>query len=82
MVNVELVTVTNDKQRLLLDTIVRNNHSYVPNTNTVGRHIDYLIYVGTECVGMIGCGSATYPPCKDVLNYLNISKNEYKERFN
>lgn len=62
--------------------MVETYHSYVPTFNSVGRRIDWLIYLDDEIIGMIGIGSSTYPPCKDLLTYLNISKSEYKDIFN
>ena len=62
--------------------MVETYHSYVPSFNSVGRRIDWLIYYDDEIIGMIGIGSSTYPPCKDLLKYLNISKLEYKDMFN
>ena len=62
--------------------IIETYHSYVPTSKSVGRRIDWLISVDGEIVGMIGIGSATYPPCKDVLEKLNITKREYKDIFN
>lgn len=62
--------------------IVENYHSYVPTFKSVGRRIDWLIYADEEIVGMIGIGSSTYPPCKDILTKLNMSKLQYKEIFN
>lgn len=62
--------------------LIEKHHSYVPTYCSVGRRIDYLICVDNHPVGVIGIGSGTYPPCKDVLKYLNISKQEYREIFN
>jgi hypothetical protein len=31
---------------------------------------------------MIGIGSSVYPPPKDILRYLNITKEQYKNQFN
>lgn len=62
--------------------IIETYHSYVPTSKSVGRRLDWLISVDGEIVGMIGIGSATYPPCKDVLEKLNITKREYKDIFN
>ncbi len=31
---------------------------------------------------MIGIGSSVYPPPKDMLRYMNLSKFEYKDVFN
>lgn len=62
--------------------IIETYHSYVPTSKSVGRRLDWLISVDGEIVGMIGIGSATYPPCKDVLKKLNITKKEYKDIFN
>jgi hypothetical protein len=63
-------------------TLVEQNHSYVPNLNTIGRHIDFLIEDENGFLGFVGIGSATYPPCKDVLNFLNCTKEDYKSIFN
>ena len=35
-----------------------------------------------ECIGMIGLGSSVYPPPKDILRHLGMSKQEYKVAFN
>lgn len=79
---VELKLITTKEQYNLAKQIVENHHSYVPTFNSVGRRIDWLIYYNNEIIGMIGIGSSTYPPCKDLLNYLNLTKNEYKDKFN
>lgn len=81
-VSVNLKLIENDTDRILAKQIVEQHHSYVPTYNSVGRRIDWLIYVDNVLSGMIGIGSATYPPCKDLLNYLCISKEEYKQIFN
>jgi len=67
--------------------IIENNHSYVPTNSSVGRRIDWLIFEHKEnclpdCIGMIGIGSSVYPPPKDILRFLNVSKDEYKNKFN
>jgi hypothetical protein len=87
----ELRLVKTSSQKELTNQIIKNNHSYVPTTKSVGRRIDYLIYdvrdievfpPDEECIGMIGVGSSTYPPCKDILARLSISKKDYKDIFN
>jgi len=80
MITLRLITTAYD--RSVANKIILDNHSYVPTIHTVGRHIDYLIYYDSKLIGMIGIGSATYPPCKDVLNYLNMSIEEYRNNFN
>ena len=77
-----LVCIQTRYQQALANSIIVNNHSYVPTVETVGRHIDYLIYYDNCLCGMIGIGSSTYPPCKDILRYVNLSKSEYKDKFN
>jgi hypothetical protein len=85
---IELVEVSTPEQKLLVKNIIENNHSYVPTNASVGRRIDWLIYYDDgstllpECIGMIGIGSSVYPPPKDILNFLGLSKNEYRDRFN
>jgi hypothetical protein len=80
--NVELILVSSDTQRDIAKHIIETYHSYVPTYKSVGRRIDYLVYHDGEIVGAVGIGSATYPPCKDVLRYMGVSKSEYKDIFN
>jgi len=83
---IELVQVITQEQKNLVKSIIETYHSYVPTNSSVGRRIDWLIYQDTdtlpECIGMIGLGSSVYPPPKDILNYLKVSKQEYKLIFN
>jgi hypothetical protein len=83
---IELVQVATQEQKNLVKSIIETHHSYVPTNSSVGRRIDWLIYQDTdtlpECIGMIGLGSSVYPPPKDILNYLKVSKQEYKLMFN
>jgi hypothetical protein len=80
--NVRLKLITKEEDKILAKQIVETHHSYVPTFKSVGRRIDWLVVVDGEVVGMIGIGSSTYPPCKDLLNRLSITKNEYKDIFN
>lgn len=80
--DVKLVTVKSSYEKQQIKDIIKNYHSYVPSYKSVGRRIDWLIYYNNAVIGMIGIGSATYPPCKDVLSKLNITKEEYKCIFN
>ena len=80
--NIELKLISNESDRELAKNIVENHHSYVPTYKSVGRRIDWLIYIDDELCGMIGIGSSTYPPCKDILRHLGMTKNDYKEQFN
>lgn len=79
-VELKLILTENDKN--IAKSIVENHHSYVPTFKSVGRRIDWLIFVDGKVKGMIGIGSSTYPPCKDILKRLNISKAEYRKIFN
>ncbi len=85
---IELTQVKTPEQKELVKNIIENNHSYVPTNSSVGRRIDWLIYhqeddmVLPECIGMIGLGSSVYPPPKDILRHLGMSKQEYKVAFN
>ncbi len=84
---IELVQVINQEQKNLVKWIIENHHSYVPTNSSVGRRIDWLIFIHDasplpKCIGMIGLGSSVYPPPKDILNYLGISKQQYKLIFN
>lgn len=83
---IELVEVKTKEQKELVKNIIEGHHSYVASNSSVGRRIDWLIYLDNgllgECIGMIGIGSSVYPPPKDILKYLNVSKEEYKNKFN
>lgn len=84
---IELIEVNTTEQKNLVKNIIENNHSYVPTNSSVGRRIDWLIFEHKEnclpeCIGMIGIGSSVYPPPKDILRFLNVSKDEYKNIFN
>jgi len=84
---IELVQVETKEQKELVKWVIENHHSYVPTNSSVGRRIDWLIYYHypdtlPKCIGMIGLGSSVYPPPKDILRHLNLSKQEYKSVFN
>jgi hypothetical protein len=80
--NIDIQLITTKEQRSIARNIVEQHHSYVPTMNSVGRRIDWLIYYDYQVVGMIGIGSSVYPPPKDILTYLNVTKNEYRLIFN
>jgi len=77
-------------QKLQVKNIIEKHHSYVPSARSVGRRIDWLIFHPDhenafgipQAVGMIGVGSSVYPPPKDLLTYVGMSKSEYKDDFN
>ena len=81
-----LEQVITKQQKEVVKHIIENYHSYVPTNASVGRRIDWLIYesleFGSAPVGMIGLGSSVYPPPKDILIRMNVSKNEYRTIFN
>jgi hypothetical protein len=81
-----LVQVTTKAQKDAVKYIIENYHSYVPTNASVGRRIDWLIYeddiFGSQPIGMIGLGSSVYPPPKDILRRMELSKNEYRTIFN
>ena len=84
---IELVQVETKEQKNIVKDIIVNNHSYVPTNSSVGRRIDWLIYHHDDmplptCIGMIGIGSYVYPPPKDILRQLGVSKEQYKNSFN
>ena len=88
MIKLELVEY--HLQKLQVKRIIEKHHSYVPSNSSVGRRIDWLIYhsdykniLGVEKpIGMIGIGSSVYPPPKDILSYVGMTKSEYKDNFN
>lgn len=81
-----LVQVKTKEQKDVVKNIIETYHSYVPTNTSVGRRIDWLIYeddnFGSKPVGMIGLGSSVYPPPKDILREMKISKDEYRKIFN
>lgn len=79
---IQLILIETDEQREIARKIVETHHSYVPSFDSVGRRIDWFVLVDERIVGVIGVGSATYPPCKDVLRHLGITKKQYKGVFN
>jgi len=85
MISIELVTTKEQKQEV--KHIIETYHSYVASAASVGRRIDWLIYDTQEgslpeCIGMIGLGSSVYPPPKDLLRKVGLSKDEYRLVFN
>ena len=88
MITIELVKDKTQKQ--MVKNIIENHHSYVPNNSSVGRRIHWLVYHSDytnvlglgKPIGMIGMGSSVYPPPKDILRYVGMNKDEYKENFN
>ena len=88
MIRLELVEY--HMQKLQVKRIIEKHHSYVPSNRSVGRRIDWLIYHSEhtnvfgieEPVGMVGLGSSVYPPPKDILSYVGMTKSEYKDNFN
>ena len=88
---IKLREVKSEEQKKLVRKIIRQYHSYVPTTDSVGRRIDWLIYdvrddsifpLDEDLVGMIGIGSSVYPPPKDLLRHVGMSMKEYKDAFN
>ena len=81
--------VNTESASKLVKNIIENHHSYVPNNSSVGRRIDWLVYHNDEerfgipkAVGMVGIGSSVNPPPKDILRYVGMKKDEYKDNFN
>jgi hypothetical protein len=83
---ITLIQVKTKEQKDIVKKIIETYHSYVPTNASVGRRIDWLIYDDSGFpqypIGMIGIGSSVYPPPKDILNELGVSKEEYKGIFN
>ena len=84
MISLELVTTKEQKQEV--KSIIETYHSYVASAASVGRRVDWLVYCTQEglpeCIGMIGLGSSVYPPPKDLLRRVGLSKDEYRGVFN
>ena len=79
---IELILAKTNTEKELVKAIIKQHHSYVKSSVSVGRRIDWLVYLEGLAVGMIGIGSATYPPSKDILNYLELDKKDYRGIFN
>ena len=85
MISIELVVTKRQKEEV--KNIIETYHSYVASAASVGRRIDWLIYYTEEgnlpeCIGMIGLGSSVYPPPKDLLRKVGMSKEQYRQVFN
>jgi hypothetical protein len=82
----KLIEVKTKEQKSMVKNIIENHHSYVASNSSVGRRIDWLIYEENDFmelpIGMIGIGSSVYPPPKDILIELGVSKEQYKSIFN
>ena len=86
----KLELVNSEWQKTSVKRIIEKHHSYVPSARSVGRRIDWLIYHPDyvnalnvpQAVGMIGVGSSVYPPPKDLLSYVGMTKSGYKDNFN
>ena len=86
----KLELVNSQWQKDHVKRIIEKHHSYVSSARSVGRRIDWLIYHPDyvnalnvpQAVGMIGVGSSVYPPPKDLLSYVGMTKSEYKDNFN
>ena len=86
----KLELVNSQWQKDHVKRIIEKHHSYVPSARSVGRRIDWLIFHPDyenafgipQAVGMIGVGSSVYPPPKDLLSYVGMTKSVYKDNFN
>ena len=77
------LVVANDKtSKNFIKETIKEFHSYVPSVSSVGRRIDWVVFNDDKPIGMIGIGSSVYPPPKDILTHINMTKNEYKNNFN
>jgi len=79
---IELRVVNDDNAKQYVKETIQKFHSYVPSTQSVGRRIDWVVFNEGKPVGMIGIGSSVYPPPKDILNYVKMKKDVYKNNFN
>jgi len=88
---IKLRIVESDEQKKMVNSLIERHHSYVPTTDSVGRRIDWLIYDvrnediwphDEDLLGMIGIGSSVYPPPKDILTYVGLTKEQYRNVFN
>ena len=79
---IELTIANDDISKKFINETIKNFHSYVPSTASVGRRIDWVVFNNGKPVGMIGIGSSVYPPPKDILRHLNMPIKEYRNNFN
>ncbi len=79
---IELRIARDQSAKNFIKETIKNYHSYVPTTASVGRRLDWVVLYKDKPVGMIGIGSSVYPPPKDILNEIKMSKSEYKDNFN
>ena len=77
------LVVANDKtSKNFIKETIKEFHSYVQSVSSVGRRIDWVVFNDDKPIGMIGIGSSVYPPPKDILTHIKMTKNEYKNNFN
>lgn len=81
--SLRLVRVTEDTQRALFTSIVKNYHSYVPQSVTVGRQINYLVELDGKTIGCIGMAQAPNFPSRTMLHYFRLRNmgNAYKPKW-
>jgi len=78
-----IVFLAQDKEdKATADALVRNHHSYVSSTRTVGRVLKYLIQYQGRIVGTFWIGSGFKPTPKAILNYFKRSQSGFDEIFN
>lgn len=79
---IKLVQVTNNSQRKTFTEILEGFHSYLPSPLHVGRRIDYLIYNGSQPVGLLGFGSHILPEPKAIMNFIGWNMEQRRQNFN
>ncbi len=79
---IELRIARDQAAKNFIKETIETYHSYVPTTASVGRRLDWVVFYNDKPVGMIGIGSSVYPPPKDILTEVKMTKNVYKDNFN
>lgn len=74
--------VKTQHQRNIFKRIIKEYHSYVPQSFNVGRRIDWLIKCNGDLIGAIGIGSSVYPEPKDLSNFIGWDREKQKRNFN
>ena len=79
---IELRIASDNQSKKFIKETIKDYHSYVPSTSSVGRRVDWVVFNNDKPVGMIGIGSSVYPTPKDILKHVGMDLKTYKENFN
>lgn len=79
---VEVAPATSEYDLAMCDWMVREFHSYVPTTGTVGRVIKYLAVDDGKPCATFWLGSGFRPTPKDLLRWFDVKQVTFDTFFN